>query len=253
MKRRCILFLYAILLVSYFCAVPLNGQHKDGPYDYPIKPGTTKWNLLRTESERREACLIPDSILYTMSTPDLFESCLDYPLLYGYYIFNFAQEGFNLTVTTFNGLQELLKRKDIGSVCLLKYINLNFDSIQNGERGRIKVDYVHMLLAQDSIINKLTRSESIRLLREVYKKSELPRSIRDSQAEIQIIGATSGYQLALMGRILIKENYKPFVKQLSVDKHLQSDILWIGIGASECSKQVLPYVEQFLSEVSDSN
>lgn len=80
------------------CLFILNGfacfaQEKALTWDYPVKPGMEEWTKFESRPEMAEACLIPDSIIKNISTSDLLELCLNYPLLHDIMFYNFPQMG----------------------------------------------------------------------------------------------------------------------------------------------------------------
>lgn len=86
-------------------------------WDFPVKPGKAEWKNLKTESERLNAMQVPSDVLANMETEELVITCMNYPaaLLYGAYSNDYV--GIRNIISQFNGLQELLKRKDA-----LKYL-----------------------------------------------------------------------------------------------------------------------------------
>ena len=88
-------------------------------YDYPVKPGTPQWKQLRSNEEKIKACLIPDNILSSLSTQDLLDVCLEYPLLNNIYAFADIEKGIDKLFKDFNGIRELAKRPD----ALDKFVN----------------------------------------------------------------------------------------------------------------------------------
>lgn len=73
----------AVFAVLTFAVVPLHAQKSNGAYNYPIKPGTSEWKTLTSHDQMQRVCQIPDATLKSMSTTDLIETCLNYPLFGG--------------------------------------------------------------------------------------------------------------------------------------------------------------------------
>ena len=106
-------FLFTFFLISVLSQAQV--------YEFPIRPGTTEWDKLRTEKDRFSAMLIPDDQLKHMSTIDLLITCMNYPA-YGYFTaFNDPQEGIDINIRNFNGLQELMRRTDAPNELLSIY------------------------------------------------------------------------------------------------------------------------------------
>lgn len=90
-------------------------------WTYPVMPGTEQWKAFQSHQEMLEACQIPKSVLQSISTERLLQLCLDYPLLLDIYAFNQISNGFNSFYSSFNGIQELIKRQDALDVLLVFY------------------------------------------------------------------------------------------------------------------------------------
>lgn len=85
---------------------------RDNSFDYPVQPGSSEWSNFSTHDEMLEACTIPDEILHNISTKDLVRLVLNYPLLNDYNAFSSEQQGLEILISNFNGLQELIARDD---------------------------------------------------------------------------------------------------------------------------------------------
>jgi hypothetical protein len=88
-------------------------------YMYPIRPGMIEWTKLLSGAEMARVSQIPDDILKKMSTEELLQSVLTYPLIGGSYRSNSVEIWLEGKVSTFNGMDELLKRPDFFA-CLLE-------------------------------------------------------------------------------------------------------------------------------------
>lgn len=175
MKRKAILV--SILLVPLY----LFGQ----VWDYPIKPGTEKWKTLKTNQEILDTCQIPSEIIKKLSTEDLVQLCLNYPLL-GDMLFSNTnyQDGFNVISSNFNGFQELFKRKDAGAELLRFYeaFDLNSFEINKGKTNKnpffdICIDIV---VAQPKFVETLDNNQKTRLLKEASKKLKIKQKNANS-------------------------------------------------------------------------
>lgn len=90
-------------------------------YTYPIVPGTDEWNSFLTRGEMLKACQIPEEKLKNMSTEALLETVLMYPLISDYFYFNSLSEAYHNMNASFNGLRELVSRKDVMSTIIEEY------------------------------------------------------------------------------------------------------------------------------------
>ena len=91
-------------------------------WDYPVKPGMEEWKNLLSLQEKVDICQIPENILLCLSTENLTNLCLQYPLLYDIFAFSCYSAGFDRVFYEFNGIRELFEREKT-SAELLKHYN----------------------------------------------------------------------------------------------------------------------------------
>jgi hypothetical protein len=133
---------------------------RDEPaWDYPVKTNTEEWKQLReqlkTVEVRRAVFQIPEDILSSLSTEGLTDICLDYPLLVTD-LGTSHERALDRLFETFNGIGELIKRKDAVNELLHWYENAvqNFSIFLDGsvsaEKGRFtfKIMVAELLLAR---------------------------------------------------------------------------------------------------------
>jgi len=145
-------------------------------YDYPIKPGTEEWKAFETHDAMLKACQIPESTLKSMSTKGLVETVLEYPLFGDIMAYDSIQQGFEAVASRFNGLSELLNRKDAGTELLAIYskmnpqdIEENWGDIQKGAYA-VSIANVEILLAQNKILDNLNKIQLENLIVEARLK-----------------------------------------------------------------------------------
>ena len=153
-------------------------------YNYPIRPGMEEWTSLKTTTAIHSALQIPEKILYGMSTRNLVNTVLDYPLFVTD-LLSFGDLGNPFSAidhieNTFNGLSELLQRKDVGTELLIKYKEMDVEGIiqlfdadqyRSFEMGS-QLTATELLLAHKLVQNKLTEKEIIILNDAVAKNLE---------------------------------------------------------------------------------
>lgn len=100
------------IIILLFSFLTLSAQVDQRKWDYPVKPGTEKWKNLEDNAAKVNACQIPESVLLNISTEDLFQLVMDYPLIYDIYAFSNVNEGLDKLLNDFNGIRELFKRKE---------------------------------------------------------------------------------------------------------------------------------------------
>jgi len=111
-----------------------------------------------------------------LTTQELIEICLDYPLFFTLTAFNNKQEGFEQNKREFNGFSELFHRVDAGKELLRLYSGIypgEVMSMQSDlDKGNFKfrIFYLEILLAQNDLLSTLSKKEQKVLLRECLEK-----------------------------------------------------------------------------------
>ena len=117
MKRTCryffLLYLFGLLCCIINAQLPWEYTVKQGMWDYPVKPGTEEWKQSQSYEEKIKSCQIPEEVLTSLSTDDLTELCLRYPLLIDLFAFENINVGFNKMFSEFNGIRELYLRDGV--------------------------------------------------------------------------------------------------------------------------------------------
>lgn len=167
-----------ILLFIFILPTMLFAQQKLS-WDFAVKPGTAGWKNLETESERQNALQVPSDVLTNMKTEELVITCINYPLALFYGAYSNDYVGIGKIINQFNGLQELLTRKDALKYLTKVYKNCNTnglkqkDSRLNEQFWPLKFRYIELLLIQDTIINSSTDGEVESLLAASVEKAGL--------------------------------------------------------------------------------
>ena len=108
-----------------------------------------------------EAAQIPEYILNQMSTEDLVEAMLIYPLRVDLITWNTYEQGFDAVSSYFNGLQELLIREDGAQKLLEKMqsIPVVMSTVNINHEQYMQPLYLEVLLAQPEFMNQLSEQE----------------------------------------------------------------------------------------------
>ena len=123
----------------------------DESYEYPIVPGTDEWKALDNNIDKMRVCMIPEDVLNRMTTEALLETVLSYPLIANMLIWETTQQGYEVILRNFNGLQELVERDDLDSV-LETYSAENISVYANMTEDRILIS--EMVLGVISFYNE---------------------------------------------------------------------------------------------------
>ncbi|WP_319229753.1 hypothetical protein [Draconibacterium orientale] len=150
-------------------------------WDYPVKPGSEEWKAIDNTYQKIEICQIPQEILNTISTESLVSICLNYPLFTSLFFSNHIQPSFNRMIKQFNGFNELITRKDAGSVLLSVYKKLEprnlEDKWEQKKRGFFTFEFikVELFLANDNVLANMTKTELLELTNRckyIYREKE---------------------------------------------------------------------------------
>jgi hypothetical protein len=99
------------------------------------------------------------------------------------------------------------------------------------------------LLAQDEVIINLSKNDRIQLLKESYKK------LRAKQQHPEVYGLMGFTNNALfIGRIMLKENYAPFVEFASKEARLNEILQFTIPSGKEYISKILEYAEKYLEQ-----
>lgn len=211
MKSRflCYLFISAILIVK---SLSISSQFEKVTWDYPVKPGTEKWNQLKDESERLSVLQIPDSILNVIETEELVIACLNYPVAFDYTAYDDEHTGLKKVISNFNGLQELFDRNDAGKYLIEHYENAGVngfiikDKRLNERYWPFKFLYIELLLSQKEIIQKLEVEDRLLLLETTLNKFNLKNQNKDMFSKYDNINSA-----LIIARIMASNNVEEVV------------------------------------------
>lgn len=178
------------------------GEEKNS-FDYPVTPADDEWNDLESHEKMVEVCNMPDELLTILSTDELVNLMLDYPLLGDLLLYDDISAGFYTLAQNSNILRELLKREDgarslLEAYCEFKIIedtelpeevvsdaepdsdiiidivsDTRYDDIIEKESENIVQDiFLESALVQEQVIGNLDEEEVEILAEEAAKKVE---------------------------------------------------------------------------------
>jgi len=110
-----------IFILMVLISFSVIAQEKKLVWDYPVKRGTVEWKKLKSNEEKVNICQIPENILSSLSTENLTDICLQYPLLYDIFAFNDMNQGIDNLFNDFHGIRELFKREQVLKELLKRY------------------------------------------------------------------------------------------------------------------------------------
>jgi len=231
-----------LFLVNVFL---LTAQEKI-TWDFPVKPGTEKWNNLKTEKARINAMQIPEEVLYEMKAKDLIDACINFPL-FGYYsAFNTPQEGFKIMFSRFNIFNKLCEMDNIGQYLIKVYEDAEMNGWRhmgyklNEEYWTLRFNYFEYLISQNEIIATLDQKEKAELI-QIAKTKMAQKSTNGSFNSVSGISSS----LLLMSRILHSDK-SLFNSSLSTPENIQHFLETGMLNNPEMVDEILSSTELYL-------
>lgn len=161
------------------------------PYKFPIVPGTAQWAAFQTHDEMLQACQLPGEYLKASSTAALAQTCLDYPMFNDFLAYNSFQQGIDAVIAKFNGLQELLRRKDNAQALLAAYRKMALgDAKINQASLSLKLIGIECLLVKQEVIKNSTTADLTLLAEEAYKKLQDREKVKDIAGPVNKISTS---------------------------------------------------------------
>lgn len=120
-----------------------------------------------TFDKKLEVCQIPEDILKKISTDDLIEAVLSHPMLTIIYVYQSLQKGFDVLFNNFNGLSELMQRKDAGNKLFGKY---NIINTSNNNLDIFSLAFIEVMLGQYHILRQFNNEQLLELKKVINKK-----------------------------------------------------------------------------------
>ena len=235
-----------ILLVLIVAPIFVFGGHGDDPF--PIKPGSEEWNKLTSNVQRVEMLQLPKNELEKMPTTQLLQVCLDYPLAPEMMLYDTIQQGTEIIIGQFNGLQELMKRKDAAIILLKFYSKLSPDLLdrkwtlrRKGEFA-FKFRYIELLLSQDCVLSTLSSSKRRQLLRKAIQTFESKRE------NPEVYGLMSlNAPVLVMARVLEKDNSQALKRQIGENERLNQFLKTAHLIDSDLMDPLVAEANDYLS------
>lgn len=172
MRKFVSLLLSGAIAVSLLSVVPFGAHAVDSntpskagqsSYVYPVVPGSKEWADFTNADQKRAVCQIPDRVLKNMSTEQLTDAVLNYPLYGDYIAFDSLDMGYKVLSNNFNGIRELKMRGNAGS-CLVNQLKKrtllkSSNALNDADQDFLKDGYIKMLLSQNDFQGSMTSDD----------------------------------------------------------------------------------------------
>lgn len=194
-----------------------------------------------------EVLQIPDETIQKITTKDLAQTCLNYPLFPDIWAFNSLQEGMERVISGFNGLQDFLQRDDAADELFTIYKNMdpnNFDeSWSDLQKGQYTAEFakIDILLAQEAILSSLKQDERFLLLQETVNKQKAMQQFSMYDKKNQEPNAY------LMGKIMQKDNSVLINNIIQQDINVQVFLQRGSMAAKETINKIVSLAQQVVN------
>lgn len=151
------------------------------------------WSSFQTLEEMQEACQIPDAILSNLSTEELVQVCMKYPLFGNYAVYNDESIGIKNVMDGFNGFSELKKRTDAAEKLLDVYEKVDIATLSDNKDNyesypNLRLGYLEMILSSGEIeslyqgesLQRLSRLQEIKVNEKVNENKTSSFSLKHS-------------------------------------------------------------------------
>lgn len=139
------------------------------------------WRTFQNIEEMRAACQVPENILKSMSTDNLIQTCMLYPLYGNYLAYNNELSGIKAIINGFNGFAELQKRENAADRLITYYEEIDIGNIAKNTIARstiknelsiLHIEYLELILSSEFIPSIYVEPNISRLEKARYTKYE---------------------------------------------------------------------------------
>jgi len=192
-------------------------------YILPIAVGSQEWKDMDSLQDRRAACSIPGDVLKTISTRGLLQTCIDNPYAWEVFAFNLPLEALEQQILEYNGLKELMARKDVGLEMIKAYRHLSAAKLDENwplaKKGGYSIlnMYMELLITRDEVISSLSESQLTSLLEFALGNLNDKAKLSETYGLGSLISNSF-----LMAKILRALQFEPFLKAAETNKDIQN-------------------------------
>ncbi len=169
MKKIIILLLIVFPILSF-------AQEKV-TWDYPVKPGSEEWRFT-SYAEKLQKNQPPLSLMDKLTTPQLFDLCINYPFNMDIFLFNNPNNGIRKVLNESSCWQEFIKRKDGVKTLIKIYDQTPISKIvsinDKHDRSRLIIDtyIIEKIISESTLIKNSDLKNQKVLLKSLMKKHD---------------------------------------------------------------------------------
>lgn len=150
-KRIIYLFIVLILLICIVIGYSYNKNLNDESrtFKYKITPQDDEWKAFKTHDEMVQACRIPSKILKKMTTEEVVDAVVEFPLLFEVLVYNSDEKGVKALLNISDAFKELTTRKDSKKTLQNR---LSYFSERNIPEESLYIKIIKILLTEENIL-----------------------------------------------------------------------------------------------------
>ncbi len=153
------------LFVVFFLSWNFTQAQDSKKYSYP---NAGEWKQMKTHQEKINLFLIPKDKLASMTSPELLQAYIDYPLLFDFYAYNDMEQGWKSMSKQCNSLSELLLRKDCAKTLLEYYSKngiLDVESSSKSAKSYFKIRAIEIALGSKESMQYMNTEDGKKVIK----------------------------------------------------------------------------------------
>ncbi len=219
--RKRILSATLVLAIVTLCFLQGQGttyatQETDYRSYYKVLPEDAEWAEMKSYPQVIEACMLGEEVINSLSTADLLEVVLEYPLFFDIYIWNNWENSAEGMRRRLDGFVALVEREDVVECLIQKYIAMGNPNEGLSIPYFNKIAYLECILSDKAVLEKMTDEQRERLLDANERVNELRKAHSELVLNIdygtEAMAETTSYVYTPKGSkvtcITGKEDYK---------------------------------------------
>ena len=216
-------------------------------YKYPVVPGTTAWKSINSHDEMIKVCQLPDDYLQKATSRDLFQTCLNYPLLFDILSYENPAIGFEKVSKQFNGFAEFFKRNDAAEAVFQTFKKNDLKSIiaikDENDKGRatLLLSILDIILTTEPILAQTDSKKKLLLLEEFYTSYQFKEKEKETFGSIGIM--TSSYGAS---KVLTSLNDQTWLNRKAADKKIAQFSDNMFLSTPETMEEIMTNVKRKL-------
>ncbi|WP_312812766.1 hypothetical protein [Sedimentibacter sp.] len=149
-KIRISMLLISIMLIGMCAACSFSNSltNENEPFKYKVTSQDEEWKTFETHAAMVEACRIPSETLNKMTTAEVVDAVIDFPLLFDVFFYGSKEQAVEEMLNNSDAFKELTARRDAKTVLLNKQSYFKERNIP-GESLYIKA--LEILLTEENI------------------------------------------------------------------------------------------------------